>query len=105
MANNEAIRTKLEEKYTHVTFVKTDKYGIQLWLVNDNMEKIYVDPDWPIDDLFPHVEIKKITRNHARMDSKKIEIFLDCMKQGKIATEAALYKKYTVNQLKALRKA
>ena len=103
--NTQAIREKLEEKFTHVTFLKTNKYGELCWTVGENMEQIFVKEDTNPEDALANVELNRLKSGRkGRLSSEKVWFFYECMKSGKIPCDYNEYRKYTEAQVKAIYK-
>ncbi len=101
------VRLKLEEKYTHVTFVKTEKhpvYGERIyWTVGEDMTSLITEDHYKVDELFAEIELKKLKLStRGNLSSEKVWLFFHLMADGKLDCDWKLYKKYTEKQLEEM---
>lgn len=103
-----ATRFKLEERFTHVTFIRTNEMnGYTEWIVtesNGKELKVNVSPAWEIENLFAEVELRRIKpKKMKRLSESKLKVFYECMSLGVIATDHRIYRKWTENQLREMK--
>lgn len=99
-----ATRFKLEERFTHVTFIRTNEMnGYTEWIVtesNGKELKVNVSPAWEIENLFVEIEFRRIKpRKNKRLSESKLKVFYECMSKGIIASDHRIYRKWTEKQL------
>ena len=96
---HEQIRAKLEENYTHVTFVKSEEHAT-IWYVNEEMETIKVYNEWKLENILFNIIIHEIQHQlTGKPNLDKIEAFYKAMKLGVIAIKSSNYFKYSKNAL------
>ena len=99
-----ATRFKLEERFTHVTFLRTNpQNGYTYWTVTEQNGKelqIAISPAYEIDYIFAEIEVRRIKpKKNKRLSDSKLKIFYECMVLGVIATDHRIYRKWTERQL------
>lgn len=105
-----ATRFKLEEKYFHVTFLRTnEKNGYTYWNVSRkklngyNEFTVGVSPAWEIDHLIAEIEVRLIKpKGTKRLSDEKLKAYFECMARGILLTDHRYYTRYTLKKLNEL---
>lgn len=106
MLSYTAIRKKLEENYTHVTFVRhcsiTDT---TVWYIYETMKEIRVPDTSKLEEILPRLEAQIVFDNLKVINPRaleKVAKFERAMTLGVVPCNHRIYKRYTLAQLTIL---
>lgn len=105
----EQIRTQLEKRYTHVTFVKTIQglrnTSFTEWLVGENGNRIFVHNTWELDEILAQLDLLTLFAQMKIVPSRaKWNAFRQAVLQGLLPATEPAYKRNTTTKIHDLLK-
>lgn len=106
MLSYTAIRKKLEENYSHVTFVRHCSISnTTIWYIYESMKEVHVSDFSKLEEILPKLETQFVIDSLKVINPRvreKVAVFQRAMELGAVPCNHRLYKRYTLPQLTIL---